>query len=137
MATTEKNITLIEPSLIGLYRAENFLKCSSPITKINKELDDIISTDIKANNIALHLFSNILDMGDSHFNMKNLADKIIHSNDKKAYFICVSPYNHEKLERFMSLFKKENSFQEISTFNGYFENEQQWKIVYKIFKIGD
>lgn len=134
--TNLSKIILIDPSEMGLNRAEQLLKNSAPISKINQELDDILETDIETHNLTFHLFSNILDMGDSCFNIQNLASKIIKSQNNKAYFICVSPYDDAKLSKFMECFKNENSFQDIASFSGYFKDEN-WKMVYRIFKTGD
>ncbi|BBN60284.1 hypothetical protein [Hydrogenovibrio marinus] len=42
-------------------------------------------------------------MGDRHFDLKSLAKKINSNLNGVNYFVCVSPLNGEKLEKFQDL----------------------------------
>lgn len=129
-------ITLIEPSHIALNRANYFLHNSSKTTTINKKLDEIIIEDLKTDSKAVkfHLFSNILDMGDEEFNIKDIANKIIKSQKGNNYFICVSPREYSKLNKFMKFF---SNYKLIDSSNGIssFHDGEDWQIGYNIFQV--
>jgi len=129
-------ITLIEPSPIALNRANYFLHNSSKTTTINKKLDEITIEDLKTDKKAVkfHLFSNILDMGDKEFNIKDIANKIIKSQKGNNYFICVSPREYNKLNKFMECF---SNYELIDSSNGIssFHDGKDWQIGYNIFKV--
>ncbi|RLA06275.1 MAG: hypothetical protein DRQ51_09855 [Gammaproteobacteria bacterium] len=127
-------ITLIEPSEIALNKAVSFLEKTSNIKTLNKKLDDLNDDDLNTNNSAIkfHIFSNILDMGTTYFNIKNLTSKIKNSQKGINYFICISALDKEKLDLFMSYFYgKEN----VIEFDGEFKNDKNWKIIFNIFKV--
>lgn len=129
-------ITLIEPGHIALNRANYFLHNSSKTTTINKKLDEIIIEDLKTDSKAVkfHLFSNILDMGDEEFNIKDIANKIIKSQKGNNYFICVSPREYSKLNKFMKFF---SNYKLIDSSNGIssFHDGEDWQIGYNIFQV--
>lgn len=129
-------ITLIEPSHIALNRATHFLHNSSKTIVVNKKLDEIILEDLKTDKKAVkfHLFSNILDMGDKEFSIKEIANKIIKSQEGDNYFICVSPMEYSKLNKFMKSF---NNYQLIDSSNGIssFYKGEDWQMGYNIFKV--
>lgn len=97
-----KQITLIDPGELALNRADELLKNSTHIVKINKDLDALSTQDLISDKDAVkfHLFSNILDMGGKFFDIKELANKITNSQSGDNYFVCVSPQNEEKLHEF-------------------------------------
>ncbi len=129
-------IILIEPSHIALNRAQYFLNNSSKIITINKKLDDTTIEDLKTDKKAVkfHLFSNILDMGDKEFSIKEIANKLINSQNGVNYFICVSPKEYNKLNRFMECF---DNYELIDSSNEIcsFQNGKNWKIGYNVFKV--
>jgi hypothetical protein len=131
-------IILIEPSIVALERAKLLLNESAELQCINKYLDDLVEADLKTNDtpIKVHIFSNILDMGDTYFNLQNLVDVILKSQGGINYFVCVSALNKDKLDGFMHMFKSYKGFKELSSFDGKFTNEQEWKIKFNIFKVG-
>lgn len=131
-------IILIEPSSVALERAKLLLNESSDVYCVNKYLDDVIESNLKTydKSLKIHLFSNILDMGDTHFNMQNLANTILQSQDGINYFVCVSALNKDKINFFMRIFERYNGFKEIASFDGNFTNQQQWQIKFNIFKVG-
>jgi len=96
-------ITLIEPSTIALNRANFLLKDSAKIVQVNEKLDNIAIKDLKTNpsSIKIHLFSNILDMGDDSFSLERLAEKIKFEQKGENYFVCVSVRNQFKLTKFV------------------------------------
>jgi hypothetical protein len=132
-----RKIILVEPSKIALKRAKNLLNGSSKLRHINKEFDDVVEKDLKTDSkpIKIHLFSNILDMGGDHFDIDNIANTVSKSQSGINYFVCVSALKKEKLDYFMSLFEGYDGFEELSTYDGRFVN-QNWKIKYNIFKVG-
>ena len=86
-------ITLIEPSLIALKRANSILNCYCPDSKIkiiNKKIDDLTMVDLKLSetDTKIHLFSNILDI--NNFNQFYLFDKIF-LNKGTHFILAVSP----------------------------------------------
>lgn len=129
-------IILIEPSHIALNRADYFLHNSSKTMVVNKKLDETdiedLNTDEKA--VKFHLFSNILDMGDKEFNIKEIANKIIKSQKGINYFICVSPREYSNLNKFMGFF---SDYELIDSSNGIcsFYEGKDWQIGYNIFKV--
>jgi hypothetical protein len=82
-----------------LETAELLVNDSSDVYCVNKLLDNVVETDLKTCNksIKIHLFSNILDMGDTHFNLQKLANTILQSQSGINYFVCVSALNKDKL----------------------------------------
>ncbi len=97
-----EKIILIDPGELAINRAYEFLKKSADVIKINKDIDNISTQDLSTSKDAIkfHLFSNILDMGDKHFDLKKLSDNIVNSQIGDNYFICVSAMNEEKLHEF-------------------------------------
>jgi hypothetical protein len=130
------DIVLIEPSRIALSRAYYFLKDTSTVVTIEKKLDQLKAVDLKTNELSIkfHLFSNILDMGDDEFDIHNLADKIKNSQKGVNYFLCVSPREKQKLNKFMMCF---DNYHEISVSQGVspFVENKDWQITYNIFKV--
>lgn len=131
-------IILIEPSSVALERAELLVNDSSDVYCVNKFLDDVVETDLKTCNesIKIHLLSNILDMGDTYFNMQNLANIILQSQGGINYFVCVSALNKDKIDCFMRMLEPYKGFKEISSFDGKFTNQQEWQIKFNIFRVG-
>lgn len=132
-------ITLIEPSKPALDRAEHFLRDSGRLHCVNKLFDDLTESDLKNSEspTKIHIFSNILDMGDTYFNLKNIADIVSKSQSGVNYFVCVSALNKDKLDGFMNMFKLFKGFESLSSFDGKFTNHQSWKIKFNIFKVGN
>lgn len=135
-------ITLIEPSKAALNRADTFLNKSAPLSLINKAFDDLTSLDLKGKKVSstqginIHLFSNILDMGDAYFDLDKLIDTVSKSYQGINYFVCVSPLNKEKLDYFQSEFECHDGFEQIYSYDGCFKKPHNWKIKCNIFKIG-
>ncbi len=131
-------ITLIEPSKPALERAKLFLSESANLHCVNKYFDDLDESELKnsENATKIHVFSNILDMGDTDFSLSNIADIISKSQDGINYFVCVSSFNKSKLDSFMNMFKLFKGFEYLSSFDGSFTNHQNWKIKFNIFRVG-
>ena len=55
------------------------LENSSNLQLVNKELDELLKGDLVTgtNSIKIHLFSNILDMGNDYFNYNNFPKKSV------------------------------------------------------------
>jgi hypothetical protein len=130
-------IILVEPSQVALKRAGELLGNTSKLQHINKEFDCVAEHDLKTDSkpIKIHLFSNILDMGDNHFDIDNIANTVLNSQSGINYFVCVSALNKNKLDYFMSLFEGCEGFEELSSCSGQFK-KQNWQIQYNIFKVG-
>jgi len=112
-------MVLIEPSVVALDRAKLLLDRSGELVCVNKNLDELIEDDLKSNSesMKIHVLSNILDMGDKFFCLQRLSNIILKSQSGINYFVCVSPYNQEKLDCFMNYFKSHAGFEEIISFN--------------------
>lgn len=134
-------ITLIEPSVMALAASEAHL-CgyAKALKSINKKFDAVLTQDVVTTreSIKFHLFSNTLDMGGEHFNIENLADKIMQSQKGVNYFICVSPHEKEKLNGFMRYF---SGRVELASFDGVIPNPSKWddsrpwSCIYNVFKV--
>jgi len=133
-----EKITLVEPSEVALNRAEKILNQSANICTINESFDDLTETHFNSDQSVtkIHLLSNILDMGDEHFDMEHIAEVILKSQSGVNYFVCVSALNKGKLDYFKELFELFDGFTDISSFDGKFTNQQNWKMKFNIFKIG-
>ena len=133
-----QKITLVEPSEVALKRAEKILNQSANICTINESFDDLTEKHFNSDKSVtkIHLFSNILDMGDEYFDMKHIADVIAKSQGGINYFVCVSALNKVKLDSFKEMFELFDGFTDISSFEGRFTNHQGWKMKFNIFKIG-
>jgi len=131
-------IILVEPSKPALDRAKGFLSNSASLRCVNKYFDDLIESDLRSceSSTKIHIFSNILDMGDTYFKLKNMANLISKSQSGANYFVCVSALNKDKLDDFMGMFKSFKGFESLSSFDGSFTNDQNWKIKFNIFRIG-
>ncbi len=97
-----QRLTLIEPSKIALSRACKLLNSCSEIVAVNKTLDQLEAHELQGSPdvVTLHLFSNIIDMGDKHFSLASLANKINLSQSGLNYFVCASPLNETMFMRF-------------------------------------
>jgi hypothetical protein len=138
-----ENITLIEPSEIGLKRASLHIKKFGPtidIHTINKDFDalaneDFIEHDTK---MHIHLFSNILDI--DKFSLTALLQLIESNFPGENYFVCVSPYINDtrisRLDAFVRFFFKKEDFTNIYTIdNKKGEWKDNWTRVVRIFKV--
>ena len=89
-----RSITLIEPSVLALSRAELLCSCFFPeasIIAVQKDFDELLEDDIRidVDCPTLHLFSNILDV--ESYDIMPLADKIKTSCQGDNEFVIVSP----------------------------------------------
>jgi hypothetical protein len=135
--TDISKVVLIEPSKLSLNRAGRYF--NGNIDKVNNTFSNLDLESLYTNptSTKFHLFSNILDMGDSHFNINELAGKIIDSQQGVNYFICVSTRKEFLLAKFMGYFR---NFQQISSLSGSFEYgnplyKRSGEIVLNIFKV--
>ena len=99
-----RRIVLIEPSYVALCRAAIHARLLFPnaqIITINKKFDELEIGDLyRDSNISvLHIFSNILDIGNydgsnSYFgyDLKNLATIVRESLKGNNEFLCIAPY---------------------------------------------
>ena len=117
-----KKVTLIEPSLVALERAELNVKTAFPsiqIITINKYLpaesdsvDQIRSSSYISPNV-IHLFSNVLDI--NTIDLVKLA-QVVASPGKKHYIMCVGPLNYGayRIDQFASIFNNYTNITRIS-----------------------
>tara|TARA_R110000744_G_scaffold2614_2_gene10400 strand:- start:830 stop:2272 length:1443 start_codon:yes stop_codon:yes gene_type:complete len=89
-----KSVTLIEPSQAALKRASlHVSKDTNVIRTINKDFDSLIDEDIvlakNAEDITVHIFSNVIDM--DFFQLHNLIDLLRRNSSGLTYYILVSP----------------------------------------------
>ena len=106
-----ENITLIEPSKLALNRAllhiDVLKQKEYKVNPINSDLDclKLENLENKNNNKTLHLFSNILDI--ENFSLNNeFFNKVAHTLQNDAIFVCVSPNRNDKLNNRLDLFYK-------------------------------
>jgi len=90
-------LILIEPSRIVINRAALHAKFSgitNNIRTICKGFNDLVDSEIITDNsrIKIHLFSNVLDIGENFYSQNHLIDIIKNSQKGVNYFICTSPY---------------------------------------------
>ena len=86
---------------------------------IEKKFADITEKDLKFSEIAdltVHIFSNVIDLDDSVFNIEKITQTIKNTISGRNLFICVSPYikddkrknRNERLDDFVSKFITSN-----------------------------
>lgn len=113
-----RSITLIEPSVVALARAELLCSCFFPnttVTTVQKPFDKLIANDIqiKGDIPTLHLFSNILDV--ESYDVKALSETVKSASKGDNEFVIVSPMqNTRRLGRL-------KDFIETLNVNCYFE----------------
>lgn len=139
-----EKITLIEPSLVCIKRAFLHIRLlfNNNIETVCKEFNEINANDLSssADNIRIHLFSNVLDLDEDFFSQQKLINLIKQSQCGRNYFICVSPYitdyKRYRLENFVSAFSDSNDFKEILSIDsrkGDWDNTN-WSRVLRVFK---
>ena len=108
------SITLVEPSSVALQRGcyllrqmfQNNSNVDSIIKIVNKYMDDLTVDDLvsEANNIKIHLLSNIIDV--DKFDLYKLYGLIVRAFSGTNRLICTSPDNERKnrLDIFYNLF---------------------------------
>ncbi len=104
--------TLIEPSSLALQRGLEHIdaiyqrKPKPQTFSVNEMADSPL--DIKKvhtkDKIKIHLFSNLLDM--ESLDLENVFKNVSSNFEGLNYFVCVSPVNGMKLNRFFTLFDK-------------------------------
>ncbi|WP_026451341.1 hypothetical protein [Aequorivita capsosiphonis] len=103
-----KSVTLIEPSQAALKRASlHVSKDTKVIRTINKDFDSLIDEDIvltkNAEDITIHIFSNVIDM--DYFQLHNLIGLLRRNSSGLTYYILVSPListtQTQRLETFL------------------------------------
>lgn len=96
-ADTVSDFHLIEPSLVCLRRAVNFIHQFNPEARIvyfNNPCEDIWRMDLNPkSDVVVHLFSNVIDMPE--FPRESVARKLNNMNDHYNIAICVSPFYQE------------------------------------------
>jgi hypothetical protein len=134
------SITLIEPSPVTLNRAVAFLKSMRVLRSRQCELDNLADSALstQSKSVKVHLFSNILDMGDDAFNIEQLANTIKASQSGVNYFICVSPsintHCNARIDRFASFFDSNNSELILSN-HGPVRPDRNWGQKICVFKV--
>jgi hypothetical protein len=131
-------LALIEPSSVALQRATSYF--SGNVVSINKAFDNLDERDLETDDshIKLHLLSNVLDMGGSHFDAASLAMKIARSQRGINYFVCVGVMEAGKLNAFMRSFPGHTA---ISSHVGEIHNpsthpgSKPWQVVWNLFKV--
>lgn len=119
------SITLIEPSLVALQCGCNHIQqmfqndapANSIIRKVNKYIDDLVSTDLvsEPDSIKIHFFSNIIDV--EGFDLMQLHQLVVNSFQGRNRIICTSPGNsqQQRLDTFYSLFSQSHQLARVSS----------------------
>ncbi len=89
-----KSIVLIEPSKLALKRATALVEYACPnisIQPINKKLEELDKQDLifDSSKVTIHIFSQILDILDSSFNITEFFETITNT-EGKHYILVVS-----------------------------------------------
>lgn len=137
-------IILIEPSTLAIKRAGYNLSHYIPTKKIkliNKDINNIASSDISSNTIPkVHFFSNILDV--ETFSIQFLVTTIKTNFKGLNYFICTSPKlpspRDIRIQLFVKEFNKNQSFKmlfQISQGKGEWRIDKQWTRTIYVFKL--
>lgn len=124
--TLPKRITLVEPSVAAINRAKQHIEIATNnktkiITEIKKlpahfQADDAIDNiDVKYP-VAVHLFSNILDI--ESIDLRALS-RLIASEGQKHIVVCIGPANRNerRIDAFHNYFNVPVSFANISSTN--------------------
>ena len=130
-----RKITLIEPSELALKRAALHVSCFFPeaeIVTILKGFDDLIDDDISVDGDVptLHILSNVIDLADDCFNLKDFTALIKDNIKGENHFVCIEPYfgyyeEDEKLERFTKLLDIDFYYNKVFT-KGTFVEGREW-----------
>lgn len=147
----DKNLSisakLIEASEKALCRCKINLNTILPNNKfefIQKEFADITKEYLEfgeAADLTVHIFSNVIDLDDSVFNIEKITQTIKNAISGRNLFICVSPYikddkrknRNERLDDFVSKFASHN-FKEIKIKLDY---DPGCKIYHREFEVSD
>ncbi len=138
-------LILIEPSIIGIKRAAlhvHFGSITDNIKTICKGFNSLEEGDLLTDNssIKIHLFSNVLDIGENFYSQKYLIDIIKKTQKGTNYFICASPYLPDfqtlRIENFVNSFRASPTFEMIKSI----DNRKgtwiySWSRVIRIFKV--
>ena len=111
---------------------------------IEKKFADITEKDLEFEETAdltVHIFSNVIDLDDSVFNIEKITQTIKNAISGRNLFICVSPYikddkrknRNERLDDFVSKFTSHN-FKEIKIKLDY---DPGCKIYHREFEVSD
>lgn len=103
-----EKVTLIEPSLPALSRAETFVKHNTKnnvnVKLVNQKLDNVKKDDVASKQaITINFFSNILDI--ESIDLKRLANLVKNNLLGEQYFICTGPLNAKstRIDEFATL----------------------------------
>ena len=130
-----RRITLIEPSEIALKRAALHTSCFFPnaeIITINKGFDDLVVDDLCIDDEipTLHIFSNVLDLADTYFNLEKFTSLINICSLGNNQYLCVGPFfdyseQDEKLCSFIKLLDAKVYYSKIFS-RGTFAEGYEW-----------
>ena len=130
-----RRITLIEPSEIALKRAALHASCFFPnaeIITINKGFDDLVVDDLCIDDEmpTLHIFSNVLDLADTYFNLEKFTSLINICSLGNNQYLCVGPFfdyseQDEKLCSFIKLLDAKVYYSKIFS-RGTFAEGYEW-----------
>jgi len=119
-------IILIEPSEVAIKRAAlhlTLLDKNIPLRTINCAFKDVEKELIitKTSDVKLHLFSNVLDIGEEYISHDDLFGLIEGTQKNQNIFICVSPYINDfkadRVDSFMRYYTKNITFNMIKSKN--------------------
>lgn len=91
-----RRVVLIEPSELALARAALHVSLLFPDAEIRtvcKGFDDLLPEELccDADVPMLHILSNVLDLGDKHYDLDKFADLIANTIKGNNEFVCVEP----------------------------------------------
>ena len=111
-------VILVEPSAIAIKRAALHIKTARQnigISTICKYFDELEKEDVVTNpeSLKIHLFSNILDLGEEMYSQNRLIQIIEESQIHDNIFVCVSPYitdaKADRIDSFKRYFQRKYS----------------------------
>lgn len=130
-----RRVVLIEPSEIALKRAALHASCFFPQAEIVtclKGFDDLEEDDlcVDEETPTLHMFSNVIDLADDHFNLERFVGLINQCSIGDNHYLCIEPHfdyeeKDERLGRFVDLLDVEVYFNKIFP-KGTFIEGKDW-----------
>jgi len=136
-APTINQVVLIEPSTAAIQKAESWVSNSCDnVLALNAGIDQFAGQCFDWQHEAhVHLLSNILDMADVAYAMKNLERLVFGALKGTHYFVCVSPHNWDgRLDSFCDIAKKHGRIvEEVNFYQRH--TERDWHAQGRVFKL--
>lgn len=130
-----KKVTLVEPSVPAVKRANDIINCINDgidICIVNKVFDRLEETDfVSTSTPKIHLFSNILDV--DFFDLPQFISLFQRVFSGQNHFLCVGPYysNSRRVDDFLAAIAPESLYACYDKDSGNWERD--WTISLRVF----